>query len=58
LATTDSDPRAAKRQRGSIAPTEFDKERDWVGLLGGLGLAIGGVFFVIGCIHLYLAVTG
>jgi hypothetical protein len=41
-----------------MAPTEFDKERDWYGLLGGLALAIGSTLALIGGIHVWLRVFG
>jgi hypothetical protein len=48
-----------KRQSEAIGVPDWAQplaERDWVPLVAGLGLAIGGVFFVIGCIHIYLRI--
>lgn len=51
MPTSLQDPQRAKRQRGSVPPTEWDKEREWVPLwLAGpiVALAsIGGLITII-----------
>ena len=47
---------ARRRQSAAIVAAEPD-EGDWKGMLYGIALAVGGVFFVIGCIHIYLRLT-
>ena len=45
MPTSAEDPVGAKRQRGSMAPTEWEKEREWVPLwLAGPLLALFTVF--------------
>ena len=57
MPTSLQDPGRAKLQRGSIPPTDFDKEREWWGLwIGGPLLALvaiaGLVALVIGLAEL------
>ena len=49
-----------QRSRQLVAHEDdvWAKEKDWMGMLYGIGLAIGGVFFIVGCIHIYLRVMG
>ena len=48
-----------KRQLAALGTPKWAEplaERDWVPLVGGLGLAIGGVLTIIGCIHVWLRI--
>ena len=51
MPTSAQDPQQAQRQRGSVIPTDFDKEREWWGLwLGGPLLALTVIAALVGLV--------
>lgn len=54
MPTSQQDPERARLQRATEKVPDWAMERDWMGMLLGIALALGGVTLVTGVIHLYL----